>query len=59
MTSVDTVTEQASSVQDGPLLAAQAVSRVFETAAGPVVALAEATLEVHRGELVVIKGRSG
>ena len=59
MTSVDTVAEQAPSVQDGPLLAAEAVSRVFETAAGPVVALAEATLEVHRGELVVIKGRSG
>ena len=59
MTSVDTVAERVRSVQDGPLLAAEAVSRVFETAAGPVVALAEATLEVHRGELVVIKGRSG
>ncbi len=59
MTSVDTVAEQARPVPDGPLLAAEAVSRVFETAAGPVVALAEATLEVHRGELVVIKGRSG
>jgi putative ABC transport system ATP-binding protein len=59
MTSVDTVAEQAQSAPDGPLLAAEAVGRVFETAAGPVVALAEATLEVHRGELVVIKGRSG
>ncbi|MCI0157488.1 ABC transporter ATP-binding protein [Leifsonia shinshuensis] len=51
--------EQAGPAPEGPLLAADGVSRVFETAAGPVVALAEATLEVHRGELVVIKGRSG
>ncbi|KQR51945.1 ABC transporter [Leifsonia sp. Leaf336] len=59
MTSVETVAEQAQPSPDGPLLVAAGVSRVFETAAGPVVALAEATLDVHRGELVVIKGRSG
>ncbi|GAA4154771.1 ABC transporter ATP-binding protein [Leifsonia shinshuensis] len=59
MTSVDTVTDRAEAVPEGPLLVADGVSRVFDTAAGPVVALAEASLEVHAGELVVIKGRSG
>ncbi len=59
MTSVETAAEQAQPSPEGPLLVAAGVSRVFETAAGPVVALAEATLNVHRGELVVIKGRSG
>ncbi|MFE4952358.1 ABC transporter ATP-binding protein [Leifsonia sp. NPDC056665] len=59
MTSLDTVTDRPGAAPAAPLLAADAVSRVFDTAAGPVVALAEATLEVHPGELVVVKGRSG
>jgi putative ABC transport system ATP-binding protein len=59
MTTVDTVTDRADAAPSGPLLAAQGVSRVFDTAAGPVVALAEASLEVHPGDLVVVKGRSG
>jgi putative ABC transport system ATP-binding protein len=59
MTTLETIADRVDAHPDGPLLVAEGVSRVFETAAGPVVALAEATLEVHPGELVVIRGRSG
>jgi putative ABC transport system ATP-binding protein len=59
MTSVETLAERAGAADDAPLLVAEGVSRVFETAAGPVIALAEATLQVRPGELVVVRGRSG
>lgn len=42
-----------------PLLVAEGVARTFETAAGTVVALADAGAVVHPGELVVVKGPSG
>lgn len=59
MTSVETLAERPGAADDAPLLTAEGVSRVFETAAGPVIALAEATLQVRPGELVVVRGRSG
>src|SRR6185437_1677192 len=59
MTTLETIADRVDAHPDGPLLVAEGVTRVFETAAGPVVALAEATMEVHPGELVVIRGRSG
>ncbi|GAA1439739.1 ABC transporter ATP-binding protein [Leifsonia poae] len=42
-----------------PILRAEGVTRVFESAAGEVTAVAEVSLVVHPGELLVIKGRSG
>jgi putative ABC transport system ATP-binding protein len=42
-----------------PILRADALTRVFETAAGTVTAVLEVSLVVHPGELVVIRGRSG
>jgi putative ABC transport system ATP-binding protein len=45
--------------RDIPLLVAEGVTRTFETAAGTVTALAEASLTVRPGELVVVKGPSG
>ena len=41
------------------VIVADGVGRVFPTAAGPVVALADVDLEVAAGELVVLRGRSG
>ncbi len=42
-----------------PLLAAERVSRVFTTGAGDVHALTDVSLEVTKGELVVVRGPSG
>ena len=42
-----------------PLLRADGVGRTFPTAAGPVTALEAVSLEVHPGELLVVRGRSG
>lgn len=42
-----------------PLLRAEGVGRVFTTAAGNVTALEAVSLEVHPGELLVVRGRSG
>ncbi|WP_085371027.1 ABC transporter ATP-binding protein [Leifsonia sp. NCR5] len=42
-----------------PILRAEGVGRVFETEAGTVTALAEVSLDVHPGELLVVRGRSG
>jgi len=42
-----------------PLLAAERVSRVFTTGAGDVQALTDVSLEVTKGELVVVRGPSG
>ncbi|GAB3573267.1 ABC transporter ATP-binding protein [Leifsonia lichenia] len=42
-----------------PILRAEGVSRVFETEAGSVSALDAVSLDVHPGELLVIRGRSG
>lgn len=42
-----------------PILRAEALTRVFETAGGGVTAVFEVSLVVHPGELVVIRGRSG
>ncbi|MFP3465544.1 ABC transporter ATP-binding protein [Leifsonia sp. SIMBA_070] len=53
-------TEQGTATEAGtPLLVAEDVARTFETDAGTVTALADASLTVHPGELVVVKGRSG
>ncbi|MBD8062610.1 ABC transporter ATP-binding protein [Oceanitalea stevensii] len=41
------------------LLTADAVSRVFTTGAGEVHALTDVSMEVTRGELVVVRGPSG
>jgi putative ABC transport system ATP-binding protein len=43
----------------GPALRAQAVSRTFSTPAGDVHAVSDVSLEVGRGELVVLRGTSG
>ncbi|WP_295124109.1 ABC transporter ATP-binding protein [uncultured Leifsonia sp.] len=59
MTTVEALAERPGPADDTPLLVAEGVSRVFETSAGPVIALAEATLQVRPGELVVVTGRSG
>ncbi|WP_223360981.1 ABC transporter ATP-binding protein [Leifsonia sp. ZF2019] len=42
-----------------PLLRADGVGRIFPTAAGPVTALDAVSLDVHPGELLVVRGRSG
>ncbi|WP_431278020.1 ABC transporter ATP-binding protein [Leifsonia poae] len=42
-----------------PILRAEDVTRVFESAAGAVTAVSQVSLEVHPGELLVVKGRSG
>ena len=43
----------------GPALRAHAVSRTFSTPAGDVHAVSDVSLEVARGELVVLRGTSG
>ncbi|KQU00292.1 ABC transporter ATP-binding protein [Sanguibacter sp. Leaf3] len=45
--------------QTGPALRADAVSRTFSTPAGDVHAVSDVSLEVGRGELVVLRGTSG
>ncbi|WPF81268.1 ABC transporter ATP-binding protein [Sanguibacter sp. 4.1] len=45
--------------QTGPVLRAHAVSRTFSTPAGDVHAVSDVSLEVGRGELVVLRGTSG
>jgi putative ABC transport system ATP-binding protein len=42
-----------------PILRAEAVSRVFDSAAGAVTAVEGVSLEVQAGELLVVRGRSG
>ncbi|WP_345761819.1 ABC transporter ATP-binding protein [Diaminobutyricibacter sp. McL0608] len=42
-----------------PILRADGLTRVFETAGGKVTAVSDVSLVVHPGELVVIRGRSG
>ncbi|MDR6612104.1 ABC transporter ATP-binding protein [Leifsonia sp. 1010] len=59
MTIAETRPGRPDSEQDVPLLVADGVTRTFETAAGTVTALAEASLTVRPGELVVVKGPSG
>ncbi|MFF1878327.1 ABC transporter ATP-binding protein [Leifsonia sp. NPDC058230] len=55
--------EDTSGVRDegaaAAILRAEGVTRVFESAAGAVTAVSGVTLDVHPGELLVIKGRSG
>jgi putative ABC transport system ATP-binding protein len=59
MTIAEAERERTPQEEGAPLLAAEGVTRTFETAAGPVVALAEAAMSVHPGELVVVRGPSG
>ncbi|MGN6425646.1 MAG: ABC transporter ATP-binding protein [Leifsonia sp.] len=59
MTTAESILERDDAGAVQPILTAEGIGRVFETAAGPVVALADASLAVHPGELVVVKGRSG
>ena len=49
----------ASSAAPEPILRADGLTRVFETAGGNVTAVSDVSLVVHPGELVVIRGRSG